>query len=108
MNNYSTQGNKKYNVHIFTVVRVFVPNVEAKDMTDAVNRAAAKTDFYEIFRSHGHLPDTDWGEEHSHFLVDVVGDEEFSQSQWVDKEGRVLDGPFEMEIHPAHDISRWH
>lgn len=71
----------KFNVHVFTIVRVKVCNIVARSHKAAVKKAI-KTDFYDLFQSR---PDVEWSEEHSHYLVDpiVKGVEDFDHSEWL-------------------------
>lgn len=72
-----------YDVHIFTVVRVKLSGVDAPTPTDAIAWVKEQLDFYNLF-SDEHLPPTvdhEWAEEHSHYMVDVVGDAEFEQTE---------------------------
>jgi len=73
----------KFNVHVFTIVRVKVKNIVARSRKAAVNKALNQTDFYELFQIN--RPDFQWSEEHSHYLVDpiVKGVEDFDHSEWL-------------------------
>jgi len=76
----------KYNVHVYTMVRVTVENVEAACQEDAVKKAIDEVDFNEIFDMR--LPlgygakYTEWAEEDAYYLVDEVGDGEYTNSKW--------------------------
>jgi hypothetical protein len=77
----------KYDVHLFTIVRVKIPNVEADSHSEAAKKAAEQTDMDALFNdtdSCGIV--TEWAEEHSHALVDVVGDKEYTKSKWLCKD----------------------
>ncbi len=72
---------QKFNVHLFAIMRMPVPNVTA------VSHAAA----IEAARDSRELDDhldrcqrggVEFAEEFSHFLVDVVGDDEYHHTQW--------------------------
>lgn len=69
-----------YTVHLFPVVRIQVPGIEAADHREAVEQAVAQTapGLYGRFER----ASAEYAEEISHYLVDVAGDEEFRQSQW--------------------------
>ena len=69
-----------YDVHLFAVVRVKVAGVTARSPQAAVEaaREQAAPSFYDRFDA----PDGDYAEELSHYLVDVVGDDEYEQSVW--------------------------
>ena len=71
----------KYNVHIFTVVRVKVTDVEAESQAEAMKKAEEQIDFNAMFKDITNV-ETEWGEEHSHVLVDEVNDEEYENSKW--------------------------
>jgi len=75
----------KYDVHLFTVVRVKVCNVEADSHVEAAKKAAEQTDMYSLFSGSSNGITTEWGEEHSHALVDVVGDTDFAHSKWLNR-----------------------
>ena len=74
-----TNENAMYDVHLFPVVRLKVPNVEAPSHREAITQARCQIaeDLTQRF------PDDDgeYAEEFSHYLVEVVGDEERLQSQ---------------------------
>lgn len=83
----------KYNVHVFAVVRVKVNNVEAKDHTEAMDKA-----FEEMWADHERFTaDREWrvqdemgisyielaeDEPATHYLVDEQGDEQYENSAW--------------------------
>lgn len=69
---------QQYDVHLFAVVRRKVSDVNATSHREAIESALAKTDLYTCFGG----PETEYAEELSHFLVDVVGDDEYAHSQW--------------------------
>ena len=77
--NQSPAGAKQFDVHLFAVVRVKVPRVAAASHREAIAWAVEHSgDLYERFASE----DSEFAEEFSHFLVDVVEDKDFEQSQW--------------------------
>ena len=88
----------KYNVHVYTVVRVKCLDIEAEDMPGAIQKAVEGVNFDNIFNRYGyHLSSvqveyTAWADEHQAFLVDVVGDEEYKLSQ-VFKASEVEEAP---------------
>lgn len=69
---------QRFNVHLFPVVRLAVHGVEAASHQEAVDRALEQTDLFARFAS----ADGEYAEEISHFLVDVVGDNDYAQSWW--------------------------
>ena len=75
-------------MHLFVIVRVKVPGVEASTHEEAVEKARqqAGQDFYERFAT----PDSEYAEEISHYLVDVTGDPEYNQSRWFYSEQNPL------------------
>ena len=72
---------KTYNVHMFTVVRVKVVNVEAENHIEAMEKVDKQVDFNSMFRDVARN-ETEWGEEHSHVLIDEVGDDQYEKSTW--------------------------
>ena len=86
----------KHNVHIFTVVRVTVEDVEASSQQEAVEAAIDRVNFREIFDRKlppglG-VPYTEWAEEDSYYLVDEVHDDQYVNSKWwkPGKDGSVV------------------
>jgi two-component SAPR family response regulator len=76
-----------YDIHVFTLVRVKVEGIEANTMPEAIERARASVDFMSLL-SHSKY---NWAEEHSHYLVDLQGSSDYSESRWyTDKEHRYL------------------
>ena len=77
----------KYNVHLYAVVRVKVPDVEAESQKEAIEKAEAQVDLYSTFDWEG-LPINggivafDYAEEIAYYLVDEHGDEEYLDSKW--------------------------
>jgi len=69
---------QKFDVHLFPVVRLKASGVAAASLRKAIDEALAQTDLYAELAG----PDREYAEELSHFLVDVVGDEQYEQSQW--------------------------
>ena len=65
-----------YDVHIYAVVRVKVPNVEAESHLDAINKAETVTDLHAL------LPN--YAEEINGYLVDEHGDEERTKSHYYE------------------------
>lgn len=69
---------QQYDVHLFAVARRKVSGVNATSHRKAIKSALAETDLYACFNG----AETEYAEELCHFLVDVVGDDEYAQSQW--------------------------
>lgn len=74
------QPKQQFNVHIFAVVRVMVPGVDAVSQREAISKTLASTDLHAQFID----TDCEYAEELAYFAVDVVGDDEFSQTRWYD------------------------
>ena len=71
-----------YDVHICTVVRVKIPNIEAATPKEAISAAKESVDFDVMFNGRGRIRgETEWAEEDSHYIVDVVIDEEYELTQ---------------------------
>ena len=76
-----------YDVHLFPVVRLKFPRVQAESQTEAIEKA--------IEGFHSSLPsafvDAEYADELEYFLVDEVGDEEYERTQWYeyDTEGQL-------------------
>ena len=68
-----------YDVHLFPVVRLKVPSVEAPSHREAITRARCQ--IAENLTQRFPDDDGEYAEEFSHYLVEVVGDEERRQSQ---------------------------
>ena len=68
-----------YDVHLFPVVRIKVSGIAATSHREAIEKACVATvpELYQRFET----KDGDFAEEISHFLVDVVGDEQFECSR---------------------------
>lgn len=85
-----------YEVHIFTVVRVTVCDVEADSQQQAVRSAIDRVDLNKIFDAK--LPPdsgaqyTEWAEEDAYYLVDEVHDDDYANSRWwkPGKDGSVV------------------
>ena len=69
---------EQFDVHVFAVVRLKVAGVEATSHRKAIETALSKTDLSDCFAG----PESEYAEELSHFLVDVVCDDDYAQSQW--------------------------
>jgi ribosome recycling factor len=82
---------KNYTVHIFPIVRVTVPNVEAESQTDAIKKVDQLIDSGKIdLRAMLDGADREYAEDLDGYHVDEVGDTEYKNSTWYDKEGRPL------------------
>src|SRR5216684_9404176 len=88
----NTQHGNKYDVHIFTEVRVKVCQVEASDHAEAIKKAEQQVDLHALLlneRPGYGACETEWAEPQmtEEYLVDEVGDEEYRQSRWYKWEG---------------------
>ena len=84
------QGNKKYDVHIFTQVQVKVCSVDAGDQLEAIREAEQQVDFHGLFLNSNPgfgASETEWAEQTDEYLVDESGDEEYLRSRWYKWEG---------------------
>ncbi len=90
--------NTTYHVHIYAVVRVKVPNVQAASQEEAIRNA--DVDLYCLFDNHatGDEIVTEYAEEQAYYLVDEAGDEKHERSRWHDGEFHVVD---DLIHHPA-------
>lgn len=75
---------KFYSVHIYAVVRVKVPVVEAKSQSEAIKKAESLTDLHSMFRKGD---SREFSDDIDCFLVDEIGDEGFTHSRWYKKDG---------------------
>ena len=73
-----TPDQQRFDVHLFPVVRLRVPGVEAESPQAAIEKALEQTDLHSRFAG----DDGEYAEELSHFLVDAAGDEQYEQSRW--------------------------
>ena len=81
----STENGKLYNVHIYAIVRVKVPNVEAENHAEAITKAEDIVDLNGLFNRGS---DQEFVDDIDCFLVDEVGDEEnYTHSRWYEKDG---------------------
>jgi hypothetical protein len=85
----------RYTVHCFVSVRVKLTDVEATSYRDAIEQAIAKFD-WDL-----HRQEAEYADEFIEFLVDVDGDEAYSQSQWFD--GCLKEISLVSQPHPIHD-----
>lgn len=90
-----------YDVHLFAIIRRRLTNISASDPRTAVVAAQADPSVGRWLRQ---LDDTDgfgeFAEEFSHFLVDVVGDDEFLKSEWFHSD----DDPL---LVPLRELLAW-
>ena len=84
-----------FNVHLYSVVRLQVSDVEAASHQEAVENAIENTDLHARFAS----DDGEYADELSHFLVDVVGDDKYLQSWWFYSRQSPLMSNFARLVH---------
>jgi len=79
-----------YNVVLYPIVVTKVSNIEAKTMREAISKAEKLIDWNRLFdsRNVGGTNYTEFASEFASYLVDVVGDTEFSKSKWFTKNAR--------------------
>ncbi len=70
----------KYTVHIFPIVRVTFPGIEADSQEEAMKKAEEMADFNTLF-SHG----VEYADHIDGFHVDEENDPEHYRSVWYDK-----------------------
>lgn len=91
----------KYDVHIFAVARVKVPNVKARSHTDAIKIAKRTVDLYRLFdfrpmASHAlgcGASETEYTEElgtRLSYLVDQAGDTSYIRSRRFDEDRKEI------------------
>ncbi|MDP2661327.1 MAG: hypothetical protein Q8R28_11430 [Dehalococcoidia bacterium] len=97
----------KYDVHTYMVVRAMVVSVEAETMEKAIERVNAEFTLYrELFREYchcceegntrreeAHLEHIEDTEEVTGYLVDLVGDTEYSMTRLYAADGVTVEGP---------------
>ena len=91
-----------HDVHIFAVVRVKCPGIEAESHDAAAKKAMERFhDLYGLFETGNFrrmpegMTDVEFGEEFSHSLVDEADDPEHGRSTWHDAKGNAE--PFVVE-----------
>ncbi len=90
--------NTTYDVHIYAIVRVKVPHVQAGSQEEAIRNA--DVDLYGLFDNHatGDEIETEYAEEQAYYLVDEAGDEGRERSRWHDGVFHVVD---DLIHHPV-------
>ena len=82
----------QYNVHVCAVVRIKINRVEADNMCQAIERAEDEANLASLFPHHivdGGRLETEYAEDVTSYLVDVVGDEEYSRTTLFDANRQV-------------------
>ena len=95
----------KYAVHIFAVVRVKIPDVEAESQAEAIRKAEESTDLYGTLNwpigrmchvdARG-VSEVEYAEENLYYLVDEEGDEKYANSRHYKADG--VTPEFEQQI----------
>jgi hypothetical protein len=80
----SSNGVKKHNVHIYAIVRVKVCDIEAESHADAIQKAEVLVDLNDLFNKGA---DQEFADDIDCFLVDEIGDEDYRNSRWYEKDG---------------------
>jgi len=78
---------KRYDVHIYPIVRVKVSGVEADNQVEAIKKAEQIIDLHSLLDRDDEI---EYAEDIDCFLVDEEGDEEYQKSRWYDKQYRPL------------------
>ena len=72
---------QKFTVHVYAVVRVAIPNIEAETMAAAIHEAREVVDHAYLGQALGNLPhEAHYAEADNGYVVDVAGDADHSQS----------------------------
>ncbi len=83
--NPSSPKGKIHNVHIYAIVRVKVPNVEAESHPEAIVKAEGMVNLHSLFNKGS---DQEFAEDIDCFLVDEVDDSaDFTNSRWYRSDG---------------------
>lgn len=77
----------KYNVHLYPIMRVTFQGVEADSQEEAIKKAEEEFDGYALASHHGGVA---YAEDMDGFCVDEVGDTEYTNSKWYDKDSRLI------------------
>ena len=72
---------KVFDVHVYPVVRIKIPDIEAASQMEAIKKA--REEFSRACNIIG--TDAEFAEEIAYYLVDEVGDEEFDNSNFIDE-----------------------
>lgn len=75
-------GPRLFHVHLFAIVRREVRNVVAPSLREAVEAAFAQLSPHELSERFD-SDTTEFADEFSHSLVDVAGDDEFTESRFL-------------------------
>ena len=78
----------KYDVHLFDVVRVKYPGIEAGSQKEAIQQALSKhypNDIHDRNRPWQNVECVEYADEIAYAVVDEDGDTEYERSRWYDK-----------------------
>jgi len=75
----------KYTVHIFPIVRVKIPDIEADSHEEAMKKAEAGVDFNSLLNNSGGDYVVEYADDLDAFHVDEENDPEYQNSVWYDK-----------------------
>jgi len=95
-----------YNDHLYVTVRVKVNNIEAGTMREGIEKAEQETDLAELFPYavlHRGRIETEFAEEVTAYLVDVVGDDGFVHSKAFDANKNVA--PPDIAGNPESNLA---
>ena len=79
----------KYHVHVYAIVRVLVPDVEAENQEEACKKAEQMVDLHQLFEQMHFDPPVgyvEFADDLDGFLVDEDGDTEHERSTGYDKD----------------------
>jgi hypothetical protein len=71
---------RKFNVHVYPVVRIKVAGIAARSHRDAIRQATERLSPDVLYRRFD-SDDSGYSEEFSHFVVDVAGADDFRRSR---------------------------
>lgn len=83
----------KYYVHRYEIVRMKIGPIEAETMEEAINKSDELADTHNYFKNgdpiNEHVDHVESADECDCFLVDIVGDDEYENSKWFNKTGKL-------------------
>jgi hypothetical protein len=75
----------KYNVHVYPVVRIMIPDIQADSMTEAIDKAERMVSFDALFERDnqgGNWTEMSFAEEIAYWLVDMADDPNYNKTTW--------------------------
>lgn len=78
----------KYDVHLFDVVRVKYPGIEADSQKEAIQQAIKQhypNDIHDNYRPQHGIECVEYADEIAYAVVDEENDPEFERTKWYDK-----------------------